>query len=577
MPFDLSTAKPVQKSGFDLSTAKPVGRNVTEADRPRLQATVDAYNASNGGVKGAARDFALGPGAEALRAFGRIGKNIAQGGLGLPALALDTPAMLYNAGASALGADSRIPTPFTTAVGSLGGEQLAPRNMGERFQDRAIQGATGALMGVGAGGSLAGSASPVASRVGLQMAQQPVSQAVAGATGGLSAQAAQEAGAGPLGQLAAGMLGGMAGTIATSRVPQQLPIDPNDMSVQARVALARDAGYRLPPREAGGKVGAVAEGASNSAKLERVLSQKNQARTNQLVREELGIGGKGAIPPAALDSLQKKYSSVYGQISKTGKITADEQFAKDMFSVGNRSAQLTADFPEAASAAVEKLRNSYLSPEFDASSAVQAVRQLRADASKYLKTYDDPEKFALGMASRQIADALDNQLQRHVESIGKAGLANAYRSARVQLAKIHTVQDALNDTTGNIQAPVLAKMLANDAPLSGRLLKIAQVTRAFPKAMQKIEGMPNAGIEALDPVIGTVGAGAVGLATQNPYAAALAVPLALARPAARQFLASNAYQNTLGPSGNQFTNQLLQAGAFGAASSPLILKKKANE
>jgi hypothetical protein len=272
-----------------------------------------------------------------------------------------------------------------------------------------------------------------------------------------------------------------------------------------------------------------------------------------------------------ISGLKGKHNAVYDALSKSGQIQADQQFARDMFSVGNRTSQLAADFPDSVSPAIEKLRNSYLSASFDASSAVQAVRQLRADASKYLKTFDDPEKVAMGMASRQIADALDSQLQRHVESIGKNSLAQAYRNARTQLAKIHSVEDALNAESGNVNAIALGRMLDSGAPLNGNLLKIAQMARRFPKAVQVVERLPNAGLEFVDPAMGVGAAGVAQMSGANP---AMGIPVMLARPAARQFLASDAYQNFLGPAGKENRNLLLRAGAVGAASSQSAAKKK---
>lgn len=535
----------------------------TGKSREQLQSELDAYNQQEGSLSGRASRFALGTGAEWLRNFGRMGKNVAQGGLALPAMAFDTPAAAFNVGADLVGSDRRLPMAFSNSVASIGGEQLAPRGGMERIQDRAVQGMAGALTGAGAAGTLAGSAGSVASRVGLSAASQPFTQAVAGATGGASAGIAQEAGAGPLGQIAAGMLGGMAGSMAAGKVPQPQILDTENLSPAAQVAMARDLGYKLPPKNAGGKVGAVAEGLSNSAKLERGISKSNQERTNQLTREAIGIGGKGPIPPQALDQLRKQSSKVYEAISKTGRITADQDYAREMFAVGNRTAKMAADFPDSVSPAIEKLRNSYLSAEFDASSAVQSVRQLRADASKYLKSFDDPEKVALGMASRQIADALDGQLQRHVEAAGNGALANAYRNARVKLAKIHSVEDALNAESGNVSAVQLGRMLDKGAPLSGNLLKIAQTARRFPKAVQNTEAMPNAGMEFADPALGAGGAGIAAASGVNPL---VGVPLMLARPAARQVLQSDAYQNFLGPGGQDFRRLLMRAGATGAAS-----------
>jgi hypothetical protein len=182
--------------------------------RAQLEAELDRINAASGSVGARVRDAALYYGGEAARTIGRVGKNVAQGALALPAMVMDVPAAAFNAGSAALGSDTRAPMLFTGAAGGMDEmfPPLAPRNGAERFVDRASQALTGAATGIGVGGSLIAGAGPVASRVGNTLVQNPGIQGISAVTGTAGAEGARQAGAGDVGQLAAGLAGAMAPT-----------------------------------------------------------------------------------------------------------------------------------------------------------------------------------------------------------------------------------------------------------------------------------------------------------------------------------------------------------------------------
>lgn len=186
--------------------------------RADLEAEVARNNEQRGSLGYRAKEFLLGTPAEAVRMVGRAGKNVAQGALSLPAMVMDAPAAAINAGSAALGSDFRAPMPFTGAVGSMDQmfPQLAPRNNSEQFVDRAAQALAGAATGIGVGGALAGSASPVAARVGQTLVQGPGIQAASAVTGTAASEGARRAGAGPVGQLVAGVAGGMVPSVAVA-------------------------------------------------------------------------------------------------------------------------------------------------------------------------------------------------------------------------------------------------------------------------------------------------------------------------------------------------------------------------
>jgi hypothetical protein len=307
---------------------------------------------------------------------------------------------------------------------------------------------------------------------------------------------------------------------------------------QQIVEKARESGLKITPKEAKAPVASAIEGLAGSAALERSISKANQPVVNGLARNSIGLSGNGYITAQEIAGLKAKWNGAYDALAKTGKIAADKKFLADVDSVGGkRVGGMQEDFPGAVNAEIEKLKETYAKPVFSAQSAISASRQLRAHASKNLKS-DNPATVDLGYAQKDLANAFDGALQRHAEALGDPSLATGFKLARENLAKVHTVEDALNETTRDIEAPTLAKMLDRGEPLSGGLRKIAETARAAPKSLQKVDKLPNEHLlgSAFDIGAGAVGANAAFLG--HPYLA----PLAFVRPATRMVLKSDMYQ-----------------------------------
>ena len=86
----------------------------------------------------------------------------------------------------------------------------------ERIIQSTAEGAAGAGGTVALGRTLQAGGGDLARRVGQTLAQQPVAQTVAGATSAGATKTAEEAGAGPAGQIAAGLAGGAAPSLVAS-------------------------------------------------------------------------------------------------------------------------------------------------------------------------------------------------------------------------------------------------------------------------------------------------------------------------------------------------------------------------
>jgi hypothetical protein len=308
-------------------------------------------------------------------------------------------------------------------------------------------------------------------------------------------------------------------------------------SVAPEVADATAAGFKLTPEQAGGGIiGRTTQSLSGSAKLERSLSKQNAPVANQLASQDIGIGGQ-KLTPANIQAAKSPHNAIYDQVSKLGTVPTDAKYSTDIANISNRTGSGSFNFD--VPAGVDRLKTGYGGVQsFDAADAVAKVRQLRADSSKNIKAPNDPEQNALGYSQRQVAEALENQLDRHVQNLSQTpgsgippNLVDQLRGARVQLAKIHSVEDAMDGT--NISPKALAKQQDRGVPLSGNLKTIANAASNFDRSFQDISKIRDSGpFGVLDLGYGA----AAGLAHPGALAAVFA------RPLARAALASGPYQ-----------------------------------
>lgn len=310
----------------------------------------------------------------------------------------------------------------------------------------------------------------------------------------------------------------------------------------ATLKEARKAGYVVPPSTTNPTVtNRVAESISGKAATQQAAAVRNQRVTNRLVREELGMPSGAPITKQSLAAIRKQAGVVYNAIGRSGRITADDAYLDDLAGIAKSIDDVARDFPDAnvgANEQIDKLVNSLLRDDFDASSAIAYMKQLRADATGNLSfaASSDPSKKALGLAQRDAAGALEDMVIRHLRSTGKESLANSFDKARTLIAKTYSVEGALNGGTGNVVATQLGTQLKRGKPLTGKLELAARFGQAFPKAAAEIKDSP--GVSAVDALIGGVGG-----TTINPALFALPV----GRIAARKAVLSSAGQALASP------------------------------
>ena len=345
----------------------------------------------------------------------------------------------------------------------------------------------------------------------------------------------------------------LGGKLEASRLAAQVGNAQRD----AAAVAAQKAGYVLPPSDVrGGFLNETLGGLSGKIKTAQVASQRNQEVTNAMARKALGMADDAPLTAEALAGLRTAAAnSGYAPVRSAGEVTVDKAYTKALDSIASQYQGAARSFPGAAKNPVAEMVEGLKQSKFDAGDALDMVKVLRESADKAFRTGDS----GLGKASKQAAGAIEDMLERHLKASGDDLAMEAFKRARMEIAKTYSVQKAINPGTGDVSAQSLAKELSKGRPLSGELRTIAEVGAAFPKATQALKEAPKA-VSPLDFAFGGGGA----LATGNP----LALATMAARPAARSLLLSRPYQSLLATPPS-YSRGLLEASLPGLESQYL--------
>lgn len=406
----------------------------------------------------------------------------------------------------------------------------------------------------GAGGAVANTIG----RVAPALANAPVLQAIrtsgmtAGGLQGAKGLATRALGGGVTGGLSAGMVdpetAGTGAAIGAALPPAvmgmgklgsaaarliSVPKQTDDMV--SAINAARSEGYVIPPTQANPNLkNRLLEGLAGKLTTAQNASAKNQVVTNQLAAKSLGLPAETKLTPEVLQQVRKIGGDAYEAVSNTGTIVPKESYIKALDEIAAPFNKAMQGFPNAKPSPVLQLVESLKSPQFDAASAVSKIKELRTASDDAFRTGNTD----IARASKRAATELENVLEDHLQSIGQPELLQAFKDGRQLIAKTYTVEKALNQASGSVDARKLASQLQKGKPLSGDLKNVAEFASRFPKAAQAVEGMGS--LPQTSPLDWMAGA-SLSAAAANPLGL-LAVG---ARPVARSATLAPFIQNRL--------------------------------
>jgi hypothetical protein len=290
------------------------------------------------------------------------------------------------------------------------------------------------------------------------------------------------------------------------------------------VLEARQAGYTVPPTQAGGgMVNRLLEGMAGKASTLQEASVRNQEVTNKLATKSLGLPEDTVLTPEVLSTIRDDAGMAYEALKA---------------------------LPKKPAVLADSTMNRVAVAEINPAKLVEDLKIARKDAEGYYNAYArsaHPEDLATAKAFKSKATEIENTLENYAKEMGQDKLVPALRDARQLIAKTYTVENAMNKTTGTIDAKEFAKRLQKGKPMSEELEQIGKFAQAFPKAAQKPEIIGGTiGISPLDYTVAglTGGASLLGGNDKETTSAATLAAL-LARPVARKAVLSNRMQNNL--------------------------------
>lgn len=318
-----------------------------------------------------------------------------------------------------------------------------------------------------------------------------------------------------------------------------------DTTLQA----GREAGYVVPNSEvAPSFLGDIAESFGGKAAVKQEMTQQNQQTTNALARKAIGLPEDAPLSAASIDPLKREAWKAYQDIAALPVTKSEPAIIGSIVDEGGKP-----------------LINTPAKVGFNPKQALEDLKQLRFDAKAQFNFYNrslNPEALTKAKELQAAADALETKFEDYAAGLGKPGLVDALQQARVQLAKIGTVERALNDANGDVSARVLGRLADKGAPLTNELKTIGQFNNAFPKFMGEGAKSPASGVSYTN-LLSSPLLGLLGHSTLGPGGALLA-GAPFARGGMRSLLMTQAMQKTpqytvpmLTKAGGQITPEML--------------------
>lgn len=299
--------------------------------------------------------------------------------------------------------------------------------------------------------------------------------------------------------------GVVGGAVPSPQAAQQAPADfVRAVTTPKQLVLdkSQGAGYVVPPATTNPSVtNKMLESLGGKTGLAQDARAVNEGVTNKLAAKALGLEEDAQITPELLNSIRAEAAAPNRAIRQTGTIETDAAFKAGVDDVLAKFKSAGGVSDKLAQTEVKDIAESFKN-KFPASDAVDAVQVLRDRASAAYAKGDSET----GKGLRALSKVLEDQIERHLEGMGKdaADLLKRFRDGRILMAKTFTVEKALNPQTGSVSAAQLASQLAKGKPLTGPLRTAAEFGQAFPAVAKPL--MDSGSVRNTDVALGGLAA-----------------------------------------------------------------------
>ena len=239
----------------------------------------------------------------------------------------------------------------------------------------------------------------------------------------------------------------------------------------------------------------------------------------------------------------EEFQKGYAPLMRAGQIASDNTFTSTMQNIAGKYTGPSRSFPGAVPETVSKAIDTYSVPTFDAADALTASAKLREEAASNFRKGEN----GVAKAQREIATALEDQIERHLTATGTTNataMLAQFRASRTRMAISHTIEDSIVEGSGSIDPRKWAADIQAGKLLTGEMEAAAKFANTFKNAVKTpgTGGTAGAqqGLGLGSGLRGTAGAIVGGvLSGGNPFAMGLsAIAPEMASAAARRYLAS---------------------------------------
>lgn len=322
---------------------------------------------------------------------------------------------------------------------------------------------------------------------------------------------------GGVGGVAGQKIGRVVGNAISNKVAKNALLKAQNATKDASLKAAQDVGLSIPrslynPTFTSNRV----ESFGGKAAVKQLARDENQSIVDNMVKKALGVSQDFSLDDDLLKSLRIQAAAPY----KSAEQLSDEIIGKTATRSMSTGKIIQTDIVKNGSQLVNEINE-----------ARDVTRALWADSKSATGTARNAARAAAKSSELNLA-VLEKQLDKIAVNQGQPQLVNQLSQARKQIAKIYTVDDALNKGTGSIDAAVFASKFQKGKPLDGDLKEIGRFAKTFKEIAPRGGSLSGAGISALEPMAGAMYGAAGSMAAGNPLGA-LAGGIPLLRGPAR--------------------------------------------
>lgn len=301
-------------------------------------------------------------------------------------------------------------------------------------------------------------------------------------------------------------------------------------TIDATIAASAQNGYKFTPAVVPDSSFGMRtlQGIAGKAKTEQAATLENSGVTNSLAHDYVGLKTNEAFNPNMIQGLHDLHNIPYETVGAMPETVVGQTSSKSL-ATGN---MVTKDIVKSGRQVLDELK----STREDATSAWQDSRNPNLNRT---------EARAKAVSLDAQAETLENQLDSMAKQSGDPQLVNALKLARIEKAKVYTIDKALNDSTGNVDAKSIMNQSDKNKSIDGSAKSIADMQRAFPELSKIPASGSRLDFSPLD-YYGMSGiGGAAALATGDVSGLLAGAAMPLIRYGAKKYLMSGKGQSAL--------------------------------